>query len=284
MKSQSHLFPIILMARLLRLSVSRFYDWLKRGMSKRSIQRNQQTILVKIAHEETKQSYGYVRLTKHLQAQGIKISTYAVRQIKKSNQLHCKRHKRFKRTTNSDHNRSIDDNLLKQQFSMTKPNLAWSSDITYIWTAEGWLYLAAVKDLYTKQVVGYSLNERMTAKLVCNALNMAIHNQKPTKELIMHSDRGSQYCSHEYRNILEQYGFQGSMSKRGDCFDNAPIESFWGILKNELVHHRNYKTREEAKADITKYIELFYNQRRIQKGLDFKTPNQMAEDFYKLAA
>ena len=137
MKSQSHLFPIILMARLLRVSVSRFYDWLKRGMSKRSIQRNQQTILVKIAHEETKQSYGYVRLTKHLQAQGIKISTYAVRQIKKSNQLHCKRNKRFKRTTNSDHNRSIDDNLLKQQFSMTKPNLAWSSDITYIWTAEG---------------------------------------------------------------------------------------------------------------------------------------------------
>lgn len=159
MKSQSHLFPIILMARLLRVSVSRFYDWLKRGMSKRSIQRNQQTILVKIAHEETKQSYGYVRLTKHLQAQGIKISTYAVRQIKKSNQLYCKRHKRFKRTTNSDHNRSIYDNLLKQQFSMTKPNLAWSSDITYIWTAEGWLYLAAVKDLYTFAILRFSLLE-----------------------------------------------------------------------------------------------------------------------------
>ena len=109
---------------------------------------------------------------------------------------------------------------------------------------------------------------------------MAIHNQQPTKELIVHSDRGSQYCSREYRNILEKYGFQGSMSKRGDCYDNAPIESFWGILKNELVHHYNYQTREEAKADIIKYIELFYNQRRIQKGLDFKTPNQMAEDFY----
>ena len=167
---------------------------------------------------------------------------------------------------------------------MTRPNQAWSSDITYIWTVEGWLYLAAVKDLYTKQVVGYSLNERMTTQLVCNALNMAIHNQKPTKRLIVHSDRGSQYCSHEYRNILEQYGFQGSMSKRGDCYDNAPIESFWGILKNELVHHYNYQTREEAKADIIKYIELFYNHRRIQKGLGFKTPNQMAEDFYKLAA
>ena len=289
MKQQRHLFPMILMARLLRVSVSRFYDWLKRGMSKRSIQRNQQTILVKIAHEETKQSYGYVRLAKHLQAQGIKISTYAVRQIKSLNKLYCKRHKRFKRTTNSDHNRSIYDNLLKQEFLMTKPNLAWSSDITYIWTAEGWLYLAAVKDLYTKQVVGYSLNERMTAQLVCNALTMAIRNQKPAKDLIVHSlakqcFSGSQYCSHQDRKILGKYGFQGSMSKRGDCYDNAPIESFWGILKNELVYHCNYKTRDEAKADITKYIELFYNHRRIQKGLDFKTPNQMAEDFYRLAA
>ena len=150
---------------------------------------------------------------------------YAVRQIKALNHLYCKRHKRFKRTTNSDHNRAIYENLLEQQFSMTRPNQAWSSDITYIWTVEGWLYLAAVKDLYTKQVVGYSLNERMTTQLVCNALNMAIHNQKPTKELIVHSDRGSQYCSHEYRNILEQYGFQGSMSKRGDCYDIAPLKS-----------------------------------------------------------
>ncbi|MUS88457.1 IS3-like element ISAba22 family transposase [Acinetobacter baumannii] len=284
MKQKRYSFPITLMVRLLHVSVSCFYDWLKRGVSKRTIQRNQQTILVKIAHEETKQSYGYIRLTKYLQAQGIKMSMYAVRQIKALNHLYCKRHKRFKRTTNSDHNRAIYENLLEQQFSMTRPNQAWSSDITYIWTVEGWLYLAAVKDLYTKQVVGYSLNERMTTQLVCNALNMAIHNQKPTKELIVHSDRGSQYCSHEYRNILEQYGFQGSMSKRGDCYDNAPIESFWGILKNELVHHYNYQTREEAKADIIKYIELFYNHRRIQKGLGFKTPNQMAEDFYKLAA
>lgn len=123
----------------------------------------------------------------------------------------------------------------------------------------------------------------MTAHLVCNALKMAILNQKLQQSLIVHSDRGNQYCSHEYRNILEDYGFQGSMSKRGGCFDNAPIESFWGILKNELVHHHSYKTREEAKAAITKYIELFYNQQRVQKGLNFKTPNQMAKDCYKLA-
>ena len=284
MKQQRYAFPVVMMARLLHVSVSLFYDWLKRAMSKSVVQKQQQTILVKIAHQETNESYGYIRLTKHLQAQGIKISTYAVRHIKMQNQLYCKRYKRFKRTTNSTHNRPTYENLLEQHFLMNCPNQAWVSDITYIWTAEGWLYLAALKDLYTKQVVGYSLSERMTAQLVCNALTMAIRNQKPPQNLIVHTDRGSQYCSHDYRNMLEQHGFQGSMSKKGDCYDNAPIESFWGILKNELVHHRNYKTREEAKADITKYIELFYNQRRIQKGLNFKTPNQMAEDFYKLVA
>ncbi|RZG44700.1 IS3 family transposase [Acinetobacter wuhouensis] len=284
MKQYKDTYPITMMAKLLKVSVSRFYDWLKRGMSKRVVLRNQQTILVKIAYQETHESYGYVRLAKYLQSQGIQISEYAVRCIKKLNQLYCKRHKRFKRTTNSDHNRSVYNNLLEQNFAVIVPNVAWVSDITYIWTAEGWLYLAALKDLYSKQVVGYSLSERMTADPVCNALSMAIRNHKPSQGLIVHSDRDSQYCSHEYRNMIEKYGVQGSMSKKGDCYDNAPIESFWGILKNELVHHRNYKTREDAKADIIKYIELFYNQQRIQKGLDFKTPNQMAEDFYKLAA
>ena len=132
-------------------------------------------------------------------------------------------------------------------------------------------------------MVGYSLSDRMIADFVCNALSMAIRNHKPSQGLIVHSDRGSQYCSHDYRDMVEKYGFKGSMSKRGGG-NNAPIESFWGRLKNELIHHRHYKTREEATSDITKYIELFYNQSRIQKGLDFKTQNQMSEDFYKLAA
>lgn len=272
------------MAQHLNVSVSGFYDWLRNRLSRRAIQFNQNSIFVKLAHQETQESYGHVRLTKHLQAQGIAISQHAVRKIKKINQLYCKRHKRFKRTTNSNHKRPVYDNLLNQQFKMTLPNQAWVSDITYIWTAEGWLYLAALKDLYTKQVVGYSLNKRMTAELVCDALSMAIRNQKPLKGLIVHSDRGSQYCSHDYRKMIHGHSFLGSMSKKGDCFDNAPIESLWGILKNELVHHHQYQTREKAKADITKYIELFYNQRRIQKGLNFKTPNQMAADFDQLAA
>lgn len=214
MKQQKHAYPVTMMARLLHISVSGFYEWLKYGLSKRVIQRNQQTILVKIAHQETSESYGYIRLTKYLQAQGIEISEYAVRCIKKLNQLYCKRHKRFKKTTLSDHQRTVYNNLLEQNFTVTAPNIAWVSDITYVWTAEGWLYLAALKDLCSKQVVGYSLSERMTSQLVCNALSMAIRNHKPSQGLIVHSDRGSQYCSHAYRNMIEKNGFQGSMSKR----------------------------------------------------------------------
>lgn len=284
MRKHKPSFSISMMASLLNVSVSGFYDWLKRSLSKRVIRLVRHTILVKIAHRETRESYGYVRLSKYLQAQGLNISQSEVRQIKVANGLYCKRHKRFKCTTNSKHGKPVYENLLNQEFVMTAPNQAWVSDITYIWTAEGWLYLAALKDLYTKQVVGYSLGKRMTADLVCKALSMAIRNHNPEKGLIVHSDRGGQYCSHEYRKLLRKYDYQGSMSKKGDCYDNAPIESFWGILKNELVHHHHYQTREEAQIDIIKYIELFYNQRRIQKDLNFKTPNQMAADYFKLAA
>ncbi|MCS4299152.1 transposase InsO family protein [Acinetobacter sp. BIGb0196] len=161
MKQHRNIFPIVLMGKLLKVSVSGFYNWLKIGLSQRKIQRAQQTLLVKIAHQETKQSYGYIRLSKHLQSQGSDISQYAVRRIKKLNQLYCKRHKRFKRTTNSNHDRAVYSNLLEQKFKMSVPNQVWISDITYIWTNEGWLYLAALKDLYTKQVVGYSLNKRI---------------------------------------------------------------------------------------------------------------------------
>ena len=174
--------------------------------------------------------------------------------------------------------------ILEQSFEAKRPNQAWVSDITYIWTSEGWLYLAGVKDIYTKELVGYAINKRMTADLVCNALNMAIRNKKPNKGLIVHSDRGSQYCSHDYRNLIEHHKFKGSMSRKGNCYDNAPIESFWGVLKNELVYHQEYQTRMEAISDIVKYIELEYNQTRIQKGLGMKSPRQVWFDHYRQAA
>ena len=174
--------------------------------------------------------------------------------------------------------------MLDQKFDAKRPNESWVSDITYIWTAEGWLYLAGVKDLYTKELVGYAINKRMAADLVYRALNMAIKNKRPSQGLIVHSDRGSQYCSHACHKIIKQHQFIGSMSGKGNCFYNAPIESFWCTLKNELVYHQDYKTRFTVINDITQYIELYYNQTSIQKDLGYRSPRQMWFDFYLQAA
>ena len=226
-----------------------------------------------------------------------------LRHIKQEHGIYCKRHKQFKITTDSNHNKPVYPNLLEQQFDVAAPNVAWSSDITYIWTSEGWVYLAAVKDLYSKEIVGYALNKRMTADLVCEALNKAIRYKCPAKGLIVHSDRGSQYCSHQYRQIIEKQGFTGSMSRKGtqaqpspctrakqcfaiprSCYDNAPIESFLGeklcfARKNELIYHKVYETRNEAIKDVVRYIEIFYNRQRIQKGLGFKSPAGVSKTF-----
>jgi putative transposase len=277
------------MCRVLSVKPSSYYDWLSRDISDQQIHRNQSELLVRAAHSETRERYGADRLHAKLIEQGHDISLYMVRRIKEEHGIKCRRHKRFKVTTDSNHNKMVYPNVLDQQFDAKRPNESWVSDITYIWTNEGWLYLAGVKDLYTKELVGYAINNRMTADLVCRALNMAIKNKRPSKELIVHSDRGSQYCSHAYHKIIKQHQFTGSMSGRGNCFDNAPIESFLGekhcfARKNELVYHQDYKTRFTAISDIIGYIELYYNQTRIQKGLAYKSPRQVWFDYYRQAA
>ncbi|WP_372843455.1 IS3 family transposase [Psychrobacter sp.] len=283
-KDNQKIFSITTMCRVLRVKPSSYYDWISRDISDQQIHRNQSELLVKAAHSETKERYGVDRLHAHLSEQGHNISLYMVRSIKEQHGIKCRRHKRFKVTTDSNHNKLVYPNVLDQQFDAKRPNESWVSDITYIWTNEGWLYLAGVKDLYTKELVGYAINKRMTADLVCKALSMAIKNKRPNKGLIVHSDRGSQYCSHAYHKIIKQHQFTGSMSAKGNCFDNAPIESFWGTLKNELVYHQDYKTRFAAINDIIRYIELYYNQTRIQKGLGYKSPRQVWFDYYRQAA
>ncbi|WP_250163181.1 IS3 family transposase [Psychrobacter sp. WY6] len=283
-KDNQQIFSISRMCRVLSVKPSSYYDWLSRDISCQQVHRNQCELLVKAAHSETHERYGVERLHATLTEQGYDISLYMVRSIKEEHGIKCRRHRRFKVTTDSNHKKLVYDNVLNQHFDMQRPNQAWVSDITYIWTNEGWLYLAGVKDLYTKELVGYAINKRMTADLVCKALNMAIRNKRPSKGLIVHSDRGSQYCSHAYHKIIKQHQFTGSMSAKGNCFDNAPIESFWGTLKNELVYHQDYKTRFAAINDIIRYIELYYNQTRIQKGLGYKSPRQMWFDYYRQAA
>ena len=283
-KDNQPLFSITTMCRVLSVTPSSYYDWLGRDISDQQIHRNQSELLVKAAHSETKQRYSVERLQAHLNGQGHHISPYMIRSIKEEHNIKCRRHKRFKVTTDSNHNKLVYPNVLNQKFDAKRPNESWVSDITYIWTNEGWLYLAGVKDLYTKELIGYAINKRMTADLVCRALNMAIKNKRPSQGLIVHSDRGSQYCSHAYHKIIKQQHFKGSMNAKGNCFDNAPIESFWGVLKDELVYHQDYRTRFAAITDIIGYIELYYNQTRIQKGLDYKSPRQVWFDFYRQAA
>lgn len=171
--------------------------------------------------------------------------------------LRCKQRRKFKATTNSKHDLPVAENLLCQRFEPTRPNEVWMTDITYVPTGEGWLYLAGVKDVFTCEMVGYAMGERMTQDLTAQALWRAVRHKRPAPGLIHHSDRGSQYCATAYRELLEQFGMQASMSRKGNCYDNAPMESLWGTLKNELVHHRRYATRAEAKASIQEYIEIF---------------------------
>jgi transposase InsO family protein len=198
--------------------------------------------------------------------------------------IRCKQKRKFKATTNSNHALPVAENLLAQTFTAERPNRAWVTDITYIPTGEGWLYLSGIKDLYTCEIVGYAMGERMTQDLCGRALFRAVRAKRPAPGLIHHSDRGSQYCAQEYRKLLEQFGMQASMSRRGNCYDNAPMESFWGTLKNELVHHQRYETRAEAEASIREYIEIFHNRQRRHSRLGYLAPAVFAQNLSKQQA
>ena len=190
--------------------------------------------------------------------------------------------RKYKVTTNSDHQQPVFDNVLSRDFDAQKPDQAYVSDITYIWTQEGWLYLAVVIDLFSRKVVGWSMSSRMSAQLVCDALTMALWQRKPKAGLIHHSDRGSQYASRQFRQLLAQYKVTGSMSRKGDCWDNAVVESFFGTLKQERVQWRHYQSRHAAQQDILQYITMFYNSQRMHSYLDYKSPNQYEADMANL--
>jgi len=268
------------LCRVLQVSSSGYYDWVKRPLSIHDTKEAILKLEIKAAHKRTRETYGAKRLQEDLASQGIQVGEYRIRRIRKELGLKCKQNKKFKVTTNSNHSLAVAENLLNQDFEAYSPNETWVTDLTYIWTDEGWLYLAGHKDLFTGEIVGYAMGKRMTKNLVSQSLFRAVSTKKPPTGLIHHSDRGSQYCSIEYRKLLEQFGMKASMSRKGNCYDNAPIESFWGTLKNELVFHRHYKTREEAKKDITEYIEIFYNRLRKQEKLAYLSPAAFERKYY----
>jgi putative transposase len=272
-------YPIRNILKVLKVSASGFYDWLKRPISRHDHEEARLEIEIKAAHNRTRQTYGPIRLQHELRTHNVEIGICRIRRIRKKLGLRCKQKRRFKVTTHSNHGLPVADNLLKQKFLATRPNQVWVSDITYIPTEEGWLYLSSHKDLYTHEIVGYAMGERLSRYLVSESVEMALGLKRPSSGLIQHSDRGSQYCAQDYQQLLTQRGIRISMSRRGNCFDNAPMESFWGILKQELVHHRYFTSRAEARREIREYIEIFYNRQRIQSKLGFLAPASYARQY-----
>ena len=273
-------YPLPQICRVLKVSASGYYAWVDRPLSKWAREEARLEIEVKAAHRRTREVYGAEKLQHDLAAHGIKAGVCRIKRIKRKLNLRCKQKRKFKATTNSNHKLPVAENILGQQFKVIAPNKVWVSDITYVPTDQGWLYLAGHKDLFNGDIVGYAMGARLTRNLVSQSLFRGIKTKRPSKGLLHHSDRGSQYCSHDFRNILKQHGFIASMSRKGNCYDNAPMESFWGTLKQELIHHCHYRTRREAIQDITEYIEIFYRRQRLQPGLGFLSPVVFEQRYY----
>lgn len=269
--NQNH-FSIQMMCKVLNVSRGGYYDWAKRPASKREQENDYLASQIKMIFDKEKQRAGAVRITKKLKKLGKTAGKNRVARIMRKKGWRAKGARKFKATTNSNHHLPVAPNLLEQNFEASNPNEKFVSDITYIWTDEGWLYLAVVMDLYSRMVVGWALSERMTASLVCNALQMAIWRRKRPQGVIVHSDRGSQYCSHDYQKLLADNNLICSMSKRGDCYDNAAMESWNGTFKVEAIHGERFKTRADAKQHIFDYIDVYYNRQRLHSKLGYLSP------------
>lgn len=271
-KRYNQAFPTKMMCRLLSVSSSGYYDWIKKQPSNREQAAAILLSKIKAIFDDEKGRAGAKRITKRLRSEGLKVGKNRVARLMRLHGFRAKAAKKFKATTNSNHKLPVAPNLLQQNFSSSKPNEKWVSDITYIWTDEGWLYLAVVMDLYSRMVVGWSMSERMTSQLVIDALQMAIWRRKKPHGVIIHSDRGSQYCSHDYQKLLAKNGFICSMSKRGDCYDNACMESWNHSFKVEAIHGERFATRAQAKNQVFEYIDIYYNRKRLHSRLGYLSP------------
>jgi len=274
-------YSIPLMCGVLGVSTSGYHAWRGRPPSRRALEDARLEVEIRAAHKRTRKTCGPERLQKDLADHGVKVGVHRIKRLRRKLGLCCRQKRRFKATTDSRHSLPVAENLLGQKFEATAPGQVYVTDITYIPTDESWLYLAGHKDLFTGEIVGYAMSARMTKNLVAQSLFRAVSTKRPSAGLIHHSDRGSQYCSHEYRKFLDQFGMRASMSRKGNCYDNAPMESFWGTLKTELVFHRRYATRQEAIRDITEYIEIFYNRQRRQKKLSYLSPAAFERKYYE---
>ncbi len=271
-KENETLHSVKMMCQLLSVSTSGYYDWRDRPLSQRDKDNAEMAIKIKAIFDEEKARAGAKRIAKRLKQDGIIVGRHRVARIMRLHGWRAKAAKKYTATTNSNHKLPVAPNLLQQDFSANKPNEKYVSDITYIWTEEGWLYLAVVMDLYSRMVVGWAMSERMTAALVIDAMQMALWRRKMPRGVIVHSDRGSQYCSHDYQELLRENGLICSMSKKGDCFDNAAMESWNHSFKVEAIHGEKFLTRADAKNHVFEYIDVYYNRKRLHSTLGYLSP------------
>jgi transposase InsO family protein len=265
-------YPVNMMCRILEVTRAGFYAWLKRPVSVRAARRQELAEKI-VAIHDAYQNYGSPRVHRQLLEEGERVSENTVADIMKERQIRSQMHKRFRiLTTDSQHDHPIAENLLERDFTARTPDQVWLADITYVPTDEGWLYVAAVMDLCSRKIVGWSMSDNLKSNLTLEALQMAIDRRRPEAGLIHHSDRGVQYACTAYREELRAHGLQASMSRRGNCYDNAPMESFWGTLKTELVYQQRYATREHAMQSLFEYIEVFYNRKRKHSSLNYQSP------------
>ena len=270
-------WPIILMCGVLNVSRSGFYDWAARGPSLRALSNSKLDSRIRKIFAHHKQRYGAPRITTDLHDEGVNCSENRVARRMRALGLRAIQAQKFKVTTDSNHSKPVAPDLLEQDFSATAPNQKWVSDISYLWTDEGWLYLAVVMDLYSRAIVGWSMNRRMTQQLVCDALTMALFRRHFPKGTIIHSDRGSQYCSKRYQRLIKNNGLRCSMGRKANCYDNAVMESFFHTLKVELVHRERYVTRRMAASRIFEYIETYYNRQRKHSAIGYQIPMQFEQ-------
>jgi transposase InsO family protein len=276
-------YSVYLMCEVLGVIRQCYYHYCRNRENKPADPEHQEMLMwVKAIAKASDDTYGSRRMKKALIALGFPVSRNKAGKLMREADVQVRHRRKYKVTTNSHHQQPVFDNLVKRQFDVPEPDRVYVADITYIWTQEGWLYLAVVIDLFSRKVVGWSMGSRMKASLVCDALTMAIWQRKPKAGLIHHSDRGSQYASKAFSELLKAHGVNGSMSAKGDCWDNAVAESFFGSLKQERVHWRNYQTRYEAQQDILNYISMFYNSTRLHSTLDYMSPNDYEKQLFEM--
>lgn len=271
-------YPVNMMCRILGVPRSAYYDWRER----RVVVPPEELLLrrrMKALFAQSRDSLGSRRMMQALRAEGFEIGRDRTRRLMRALKLKVRKKRKYKVTTDSKHNLPIAANVLNRKFSPDAGNRAWCCDITYLWTQEGWVYLAVVMDLYSRRIVGWAMDRRMKKALVIRALMMAVSLRQPPPGLVCHSDRGSQYASKAYRNLLKQHRMIASMSRKGDCWDNAPMERFFSSLKREWIADRLYRTRAEAVADVREYLAVYYNSKRLHSTLGYRTPL----DFEKIA-